>query len=596
MENRFMKIDPPRSARGTPGALRRGDDRHNGREPLAGSMSMTRASGLAHSLSADQRALVILIENGGIDLGIPELADKLLAVLPQSALIPQSVRQTLIGFLRDTIKGLTDDLIESAELAVNRYSAAAPEQFGSVTVLRNATATPDDLRDKLVSLSKEGKIIDLMILTHGRDKEIAVGSGINDDKIRRMRADFGKPLSLRSVYMMNCVGASLNQAWIDAGAKVASGSIRNNYLPEPTTFFFWQNWKQGQGFEAAVTAAYRKTINVMNEAVRGFVGTLLPGGGDLLGNLIDFEKMQFVQDSAPVIQGQRAVTIASDDLTFTQSLSSRMVTTVLSVDVLKAMQLSQATSLRGVEVSHSSTYYSPSTTTRPRGDYSTMQNPALAAPIVAGITLVDAAQVGLGAVAVVQSQVNASSGSFTLTYPQAQRLLTPDARNKMPGARQPRNSYVRQLMLIGSSKWPVDLAKANVVIEWQGNAYGEIGTAVIRKELTTSTDWSKSSANLMITRLEPIPDPGDGRVWPMIFHYEGSYDPFLNGSFEFQGEFEINAFGGLKFNRHEVISRSLLEFAISGKPDEYVRKGDDVIVGAPPLPQEQIDYLKSTLP
>ena len=70
--------------------------------------------------------------------------------------------------------------------------------------------------------------------------------------------------------MMNCVGSSLNQAWIDAGAKVSSGAIRNNYLPEPTTFFFWTNWKAGQSFETAVTSAYRKTINAMNDAVRGF--------------------------------------------------------------------------------------------------------------------------------------------------------------------------------------------------------------------------------------------------------------------------------------------------------------------------------------
>lgn len=586
MENRFMKIDPPRAARGAVMALRRGGT-------SAGAMSLPRHAGLARGLSADQRALVILIENGGIDLGVPELADRLLAVLPQSALIPQSVRQSLIGFLRDTIKGFTDDLIESAELAVNRYGAAAPEHFGSVTVLRNATATPDELRDKLVSLSKEGKLIDLLILTHGSDKEIAVGSGITDDRIRRMRADFGKPLSLRSVYMMNCVGASLNQAWIDAGAKVASGSIRNNYLPEPTTFFFWQNWKQGQGFEAAVTTAYRKTVHVMNEAVRGFVATLLPGG-ELLGNLIDFERLPFVQDSAPVIQGQRAVTITTDDLSFTQSPSSRMVTTVLSVDTLKAMQLSQAASLPAVAVSHSSTYFSPSTTTRPRGDYSRMQNPAAVAPIVAGITLADAAQVGLGAIAVVQTQVNGSSGSFTLTYPQAQRLLTADARNKMPGARQPRNNHVRELMFMGIDKWL--LAKAHVVIEWQGNAYGEIGTAVIRKELGSSSDWTKSSATFMITRLEPIPEPGDARGWPMVFHYEGSYDPAMNGNFEFQGEFEINAFGGLKFNRHQVVSRSFADFAMSGRPDEYVRKGDDVVVATPGLPPEQIEYLKGTLP
>src|SRR5215212_1183241 len=39
----------------------------------------------------------------------------------------------------------------------------------------------------------------------------------------------------------------------------------------------------------------------------------------------------------------------------------------------------------------------------------------------------------------------------------------------------------------------INAAKADVIIEWEGNAYGEIGTPVIRRELKTSTDWSKSS-------------------------------------------------------------------------------------------------------
>jgi hypothetical protein len=88
----------------------------------------------------------------------------------------------------------------------------------------------------------------------------------------------------------------------------------------------------------------------------------------------------------------------------------------------------------------------------------------------------------------------------------------------------------------------------------------------------------------------------DPRAWPLVYGYEGTYDPVGNGHFEFSGEFEINAFGGLKFNRHEVVSRSLLDFAIGGKPEDYVRKGQDAIVATPAIPQEQIDYLKATLP
>jgi hypothetical protein len=562
-------------------------------KPVTPSTSMSR---YARSLSADQRALVVLIDNGGIDFGIPELVDRLLQALPEPGLIPEGIRQKLIVFVRDTIKGLTDTLLESAELAINRYSAAAPEYFGSVAVLRDGTASYDDLRNKLFSLSSEGKLIDVLILTHGSDNEIAVRGGITGEKIRQMRAEFGKPLSIRSVYMMNCVGASLNQAWLDAGAKVSAGAIRNNYLPEPTTFFFWQNWKQGQNFETAVTSAYRKTINVMNEAVRGFIRALpIPGAAQLAG-YIDFEKMDFVRDSAPVIQGQRSVSVNTDDLSFAQSLSSGLVTTVLHVDQLRAMDVSRSASVRGVQLHFSSSYVSPSASMVRREDYATMMNPTLVAPVIAGITVSDAAQIGLAAAAVVQAQVSASAGSFQLVYDKAQRLLTADARNKMPGAQKSKSSYRRHLIYIGCDRLVGEFAEANIVIEWEGNPYGEIGTPVIRRDLQASTDWSKSSANLSITRLDRIPLPGtDPRTWPIVFNYEGSFDPAGNGHFEFSGEFEINAFGGIKFNRHEVVSRSLIEFAIVGKPEEFVVKGKDVIVAVPDIPQEQIDYLKSTL-
>jgi len=35
-----------------------------------------------------------------------------------------------------------------------------------------------------------------------------------------------------------------------------------------------------------------------------------------------------------------------------------------------------------------------------------------------------------------------------------------------------------------------------------------------------------------------------------------------NGQYEFQGESQIDAFGGIKWNRHHVVSLSLLDVAI----------------------------------
>jgi hypothetical protein len=222
------------------------------------------------------------------------------------------------------------------------------------------------------------------------------------------------------------------------------------------------------------------------------------------------------------------------------------------------------------------------------------QSPAL----VLGIEVADAIQIGLGAIAVVQSQVSASQGSFTLTYAQHQRLLTPDARRRMPGAQAAKRNYSRVLFDIGADgPLGIEFAKAMVIIEWEGNAYGEIGTPVIRRDLTSSTEWSRSTANLQILKLDRIPPSNtDPRAWPIIYTYEGTYDPAGNGYFEFTGEFEIDAFGGLRFNRHQVEPRSLADFAIAGSPYDYVRKGPDAIVEVPALPDEQLKFLRESSP
>jgi hypothetical protein len=184
-----------------------------------------------------------------------------------------------------------------------------------------------------------------------------------------------------------------------------------------------------------------------------------------------------------------------------------------------------------------------------------------------------------------------------MTYDKAQRLLSTEARAQMPGSQTSKQSYSRRLLYIGKDNPLWTPATADIVIDWEGNPYGEIGTPIIRRNLATSTEWSKSSANIAITKVDRIPLPKtDPRTWPIVYTYEGTYDPAMNGYFEFSGEFELNAFGGLKFNRHEVVSRSAADWAIAGKPEDYVQKGPDAVVAVPPIPQEQIDYLRTKLP
>jgi GH24 family phage-related lysozyme (muramidase) len=762
VENRFVEMD-----REFRGILAR-SGRAKGTRAFATSLAAGRSFDLARPQSAAQRVLVILIENGGIDLGIPDLVDKILAVLPGSSLLPDDLKQKLIAFLRQQIKSITDNLLESAELAANRYTEAKPDPYSDVVVLRDGTASYSDLKGQLVSLSQAGKIIDLLILTHGSDKYISVAGGVDDTKILQMRSEAGKPLAIRSVYMMNCVGSSLNDAWLKAGAKVSSGSRGNNYLPEPTTFFFWQNWKAGQNFESAATGAFKATVKLMNDAVRGFLSALpIPGGGALAG-AIDFNDLDFVKSSAPVISGRGELTISSDDLSFTESISTGMATTVVPVRSLsdgdgdgggtmtisdagvefvkgwegfvsklyndpaghctvgygtlvhkgncdsrdseqpylngvtkeeatrllaselaekqaavrsavkvplnqnqydalvsfaynvgagafqkstllkllnqgkyddvpgelkkwtKARKNGQLIDLPGlvnrrageaalfqkpvatsqslgwgsfgralsqhgvvVPVRHSYRYLNPSNVVTAQSNLSAQQNPAAA--VIAGIEIGDAIQIGLAGVSIIQAQVSASQGSFYLSYDKAQRLLTSEARAAMPGSQATKTSYSRRLFWIGELK--EGFADATILIEWEGNPYGEISTPVIRRDLAHSTEWTKSSNNMTITKLDRIPLPKtDPRAWPIVYTYEGTFDPAGNGYYEYSGEFEINAFGGLKFTRHEVVSRSLIDWAKMGKPEDYVRVGSDFVPPVPEIPKEQLDYLRAHLP
>ncbi len=331
MENRFLEID--KTLKQTSG------NGSNGHSAYTEGVFASTSSLWADSLSAKDRVLVVLIENGGIDLNLSGLVDVLWRFLPGSSVLPDSLRSKLAQFLEKKIKSYTDNLLESAELALNRYTGAKPEFFGDVITLRDGTASFTDLKNTLIAQSKKGKLIDLFILTHGSGNFISVTGGIDGDKIRAMKGEYGKPLSIRSVYMMNCVGASLNQAWLDAGAKASAGSIKNNYLPEPTMYFFWKNWKEGQTFESAVTSAYRRTIALLNTIGKELL-QIIPGS-TLVSGALDFEHMDFVRDSAPMIQGQRSVTINTDNLSFAQTISSSLATTVLPVGVLRSLTLSE---------------------------------------------------------------------------------------------------------------------------------------------------------------------------------------------------------------------------------------------------------------
>ena len=702
-QNRFAEMND--YLRCAPAPRRAGD-----RPVLSRPHGYASAQSVSRAMTATDRALVVLLDNGGVDLGLPALVDKILDALPGSSAIPSSVKRDVVSFLERRLREVTDNLLESAELALARYESAKPGQYSDVTVLRNSTSLANDLKTKLFALGQAGKIIDLYILTHGSDRSIAINDGgadITDVTIRGWKTEYGKALPLRSVYMMNCEAATLNQAWLDAGAKVVSGSVGLNVLPEPTTYLFWNSWKDGQGFDSAITGAYTRTVGMINAAVRTVVGEV-PVVGPALAASIDVGTIAAIRSSAPVVKGDGSLTISSDALTFSQSLAQTSMVTVVvpmsdvatigsgtagtsrsvssaGMDLIRQWEhgpdldqrvaaavkvldetvpvplnqnqvdalacfvcgigeapFRQSTLLRmlrdgsharvpaemkkwvqarrgsevvqldellrrrqaeadlyerppGLPADHAepvlarSVYESGGTLAVPMTAYSYAQNP------LAGIAIADAIQIGLGAISTGQGLVQAGEGGLDFTYQQAERLLTTQARLQMPGAAATKQTYRHRFLTLDAQK--PGMAYADLVVTWEGNAFGEISTAIMKKDLARSSDWTKASGVVKVEKISPIPASGtDPRTWPITYRYSGSFDPVGNGKWEYEGEFEINAFGGFKVLSHDVVSRSLSDFLKAHSKESYVRKGVDHVPPVPPLPQEQLDYLKKNAP
>lgn len=271
--------------------------------------------------AVDKPALVVFLENGGLDVDIGAIAERALALLPLGDIAQRIVGKALRESINEAFRKATDGLLESAELLLNDYAGAAPEHYREVVVLRDGRATYAELRDTLLRLTNQGTATDVFVLAHGgRDVLVGehgqridatmIGQGLRD-------ANAGHSLRLRSVYMMNCIGQSLNAAWLKAGALTSSGTVGNNYLPEPTTYYFFRRWKAGDSFADAVTSAYRKSIDTLRAAIEDILPDFLDGP---VSELLDIETWDFVRESAPQIAGSGDIKIGTTKLTWSQGL------------------------------------------------------------------------------------------------------------------------------------------------------------------------------------------------------------------------------------------------------------------------------------
>ncbi|XOV68329.1 MAG: T6SS effector amidase Tae4 family protein [Fluviicola sp.] len=216
------------------------------------------------------------------------------------------------------------------------------------------------------------------------------------------------------------------------------------------------------------------------------------------------------------------------------------------------------------------------------GDYSQQMNPGLFG--IAGLEAVEAITLGLTATQTV-AQAAQQNGKLSYQPVKASRTMK---KEPQPYSRTP---YTHKIF--GASIYTgLGTALANVTFELKvdWNNYGEM-IGFVQHSLDDSSAFDYTSMNVTFTNLGMYPRQGgekDPRAWPIRFSYQGNYDPWGNGSFDFQGEFEFNAFGYFKILKHKVVSRSFADWAIIGKPEDAVYSfPSKTHYSIPPLPPAQ---------
>lgn len=157
--------------------------------------------------------------------------------------------------LRDLVRIFIDGLAENFESIKTSL-----QMFGFYDRIINLTdfkCTKANLLEEMISETKDGNLFDLLILGHGSKKKIYLhGSETMTDKdIENLLTEArklhpGMKFNLRLVYMCNCFSGTLLDSWLKIGAKTALGCNDINYMPEPQTTYFFDDFVK-KGFSAS---------------------------------------------------------------------------------------------------------------------------------------------------------------------------------------------------------------------------------------------------------------------------------------------------------------------------------------------------------
>ena len=163
---------------------------------------------------------------------------------------------------------------------------------------------------------------------------------------------------------------------------------------------------------------------------------------------------------------------------------------------------------------------------------------------------------------------------------------------------QPKTNAYKALALNITKKHPI---RPNIYVPfyilWDGNDYGEMAGAHVEIDLG-HTELTRSSLLVQFNPLSSLRQEGDDlRAWAMHWLYKGDFNPVGAGEWEFQGEFEIDAFGGFRNLRHEVTDRTTgFSFGATYDKDRVVAAGPTVSKPIRPVPKGALKVRPPKLP
>ena len=234
------------------------------------------------------RTLILLQENGGYFKPIADALD---------------------GPAEDAARGIIDGVVEAGETL--KFQDLARGHYQRFVNLTDENATRAKLLEELIRQTVDGYTVDLAVLGHGTNevlvlhnkeeltgyrKETKKDAGTNGN-IRTLITDARRikgsnfQFKLRLVNMCNCYGSTVNDDWLAIGAQTVVGSKYNNYMPEPMTTWFWDDFvKKDKSARQAAADSYAAS-KVIWQVVPGYT---TPARGTRLTK---------IQESAQVVSG-----------------------------------------------------------------------------------------------------------------------------------------------------------------------------------------------------------------------------------------------------------------------------------------------------